>query len=690
MERNLKSDRLFERLAGFICRRAIWILLAIILLTLISLVSLSRIEYQFDVVPLMQREFPEAEDFIRLRERYHSAEPILILVSLPENDSFRNPERLSQLIGYRDALSQVDLVSDVACFVPESLPGTPVELSAGNIHLVPAFLRDRLFDSPLSNILLSENSQHTMLIAIPELDDVPREMIENLSSLPPPPGTERYIAGNPIISATVKQASTGVVTFIPLLVIVVTILVFFLAIGDLRLSIIAVFPAIIASIWQMSLFVITGIEVTIWTAVAPVFVMVLGSADGLHFVTHYQRIYYHGISSFELVARILKRVGIPIILTTISTSAGLFSLLATGILPTQQLGGSTGTGILLAGLVSLVGLPAIVSLLPVRSEGKSRFLATQPLITHLQTLAGRRSVATVFSVSILLIGIMTIPRIESQTGLLFYFKKNAEIRRAFARIDQVFGGSTSLVGEFARESGSSTGAGLQAMADVSRQMEQLSGIRRVISLADLRPYLDQPSLEQIMDGGELPGFGRLASPEGFKFLTFVDDYTDSDIMEWRSFATENDLIATLTGAPLLFPVILSAVALLALISLGGIDLNLSNAIMASIVVGIGVDYSIHFLAAVDHHRNGGPGYITRAIGEAGLPIIANAIGIAIGFSTLYLSPLLPYVHIASIMWVTMLVAAFSALTVIPLCFPKDAFSGPEPVIPGSHNAGQTP
>ncbi|MFC1530611.1 MMPL family transporter, partial [Gemmatimonadota bacterium] len=117
------------------------------------------------------------------------------------------------------------------------------------------------------------------------------------------------------------------------------------------------------------------------------------------------------------------------------------------------------------------------------------------------------------------------------------------------------------------------------------------------------------------------------------------------------------------------PVMLSALALLSFLSITGINLNLSNAFMVCVIIGIGVDYSIHFLAASEHFRVTGEGYLNRSIGYVGLPILANAVGIAAGFSALYLSPMRPHLNTASMMWVSMLVAALAALLVIPLFFP---------------------
>ncbi|MFW2338739.1 MAG: MMPL family transporter, partial [Acidimicrobiia bacterium] len=88
--------------------------------------------------------------------------------------------------------------------------------------------------------------------------------------------------------------------------------------------------------------------------------------------------------------------------------------------------------------------------------------------------------------------------------------------------------------------------------------------------------------------------------------------------------------------------------------------------------GVGIDYAIHFVAAIDNARKDGDGYVLRAIDRAGRPIIANALGIAIALSALWLSPLAIHPQVSMIMWVSMIVAALAALTIIPAFLPREA------------------
>ena len=59
---------------------------------------------------------------------------------------------------------------------------------------------------------------------------------------------------------------------------------------------------------------------------------------------------------------------------------------------------------------------------------------------------------------------------------------------------------------------------------------------------------------------------------------------------------------------------------------------LVTAVASSIVIGVGIDYAIHLVAAIDNARPDGDGYVLRAIDKAGRPIVANALGIAVAMT----------------------------------------------------------
>ena len=133
------------------------------------------------------------------------------------------------------------------------------------------------------------------------------------------------------------------------------------------------------------------------------------------------------------------------------------------------------------------------------------------------------------------------------------------------------------------------------------------------------------------------------------------DFTTDDLRGWLDFVDDREEVTIITGLPVLWDemarlivraqvwsVVTALVLVAFLLFASGIQLNLITAVASSIVIGVGIDYAIHFVAAIDHARSGGPGYVLRAIDRAGRPIAANALGIAIALTALLFSPLRPH------------------------------------------------
>ena len=156
----------------------------------------------------------------------------------------------------------------------------------------------------------------------------------------------------------------------------VLLLVFFANMGDRRLAVLAIVPAAIGSIWTFGLIFGLGLKADIVTVIVPIFVIVMGSADGLHFVSHFQE----EADNPDPVARVssaLSHVGIPMILTTISTAAGFLSLMFTGVEPIKQLGLFAAVGIVFAGVISFFSLPAAISQIEIKSRRDDAILGSK-------------------------------------------------------------------------------------------------------------------------------------------------------------------------------------------------------------------------------------------------------------------------------------------------------------------------
>ncbi len=691
-----------DRIAHVIVAHSRKILAATGVVTLLAALMLFRMDFNADVTSFILEGNETGEEFKALQEKYATADPINVLASV-ESGSFRDKSGLVALVGLRDAMAAVPGVDQVASIVPDVNPLTGAPITLADIEAAPdALLAGLLNQSPVSGLLLDGTATNTLLLVVPSGDSL--QVAQALEEVEPPAGIEVILSGNPVVFASVLNLLSFFLLLIPPVVIALLVLTFYATIGDRRLSALAIVPAALGSLWTFGLIFALGQEVDIVTVIVPIFVIVMGSADGLHFVTHFQEEAESDRGVVDRVSSALSHVGLPMILTTISTAAGFLSLLVTDVQPIRQLGLFAAIGITFAGVISFFSLPALVSRLHIEPKHHEALLG--PRVTAgLKALVRSRAPAAVLALGLVAFAAISIPQLEVNSDQLFFFTDDDPVRVAFERTEEIFGGATPLAGEFAFDPDQGA-AQLERLQQVSNDFEALPGVREVFSVADLAGSLPPDDLGAIVAGDRSLPLGDMVSDDGLRFVLFPADFDSGDLQGWVDFAQARPEIRTLTGMPVvwdeiarlvlraqvvslvvafalvaimlalayrrlretlasLVPILLTVLTLLGFIAVSGIQLNLLTAVISSIVIGVGIDYAIHFVAAIDLARRDGKGFVFRAIDRAGRPIVANALGIAIALTALWLSPLKIHHQVSMIMWVAMTVAALAAMTVIP-------------------------
>ena len=354
-----------ERIARFIVNRSRVVLGLTAAITILAVAMLFRLDFNADIASFVLEGSPSGQEFVALQEKYDASDPINVVASLPDGQSFADRDNLLLLLDLRTELENAEGVVAVASIIPATNPltGAPVDETA--LSQIPESAISTFFASnPVAPLLLSEDGRHTMLIVSPGDDPTATARIVIDIEVE---GLDLVYSGNPVIFASVIDLLSFFLLLIPPLVIFLLIGTFYATIGDRRLSALAIVPAALGSIWTFGLIFALGLKADIVTVIVPIFVIVMGSADGLHFVTHFQE----EADNPDPVGRVssaLSHVGVPMILTTISTAAGFLSLLFTNVGPIRQLGLFTAIGIVFAGAVSFFSLPALISHIELKSK----------------------------------------------------------------------------------------------------------------------------------------------------------------------------------------------------------------------------------------------------------------------------------------------------------------------------------
>ena len=98
----------------------------------------------------------------------------------------------------------------------------------------------------------------------------------------------------------------------------------------------------------------------------------------------------------------------------------------------------------------------------------------------------------------------------------------------------------------------------------------------------------------------------------------------------------------------------------------GVDLTHFTALLTSIIIGVGVDFAIHYIAEFRHYLNNNidEAAISRqVVDDVGYPILLDVFS-NMGFGALIFSTLIPIVHMGGLMVFAMLSTSFGTLTIL--------------------------
>jgi len=125
----------------------------------------------------------------------------------------------------------------------------------------------------------------------------------------------------------------------------------------------------------------------------------------------------------------------------------------------------------------------------------------------------------------------------------------------------------------------------------------------------------------------------------------------------------------LKGIYATIPIVAAVLTLFAFMGITGIPLNVATVLVASIVLGMGIDYSIHILTQFSHSI-GKFSNVKRAVEDtiliSGKAIFINVVSVSAGFLILLFSQMVPLQYFGLLIAFSMFASGLGALTLLPV------------------------
>jgi len=107
----------------------------------------------------------------------------------------------------------------------------------------------------------------------------------------------------------------------------------------------------------------------------------------------------------------------------------------------------------------------------------------------------------------------------------------------------------------------------------------------------------------------------------------------------------------------------------------GISLDIGTSMLASLIIGAGVDYAVHMMNAW-YAKDGEPMHaaVMRATARVGPAVWTNAIMVSVGFFVLTLGEARPLKNVGGLTAAAMIVASMATFLVIPVLAKRRAYA----------------
>jgi len=528
----------------------IWLMLG---LTGVFLHGLVHIEADTDPLRDLPEHLPAKVLYDRIDELFPAKE--MVVIGLVGEDLFsvgtiarldRLTRRIEELEGVESVLSPTNAriitaegdlmkVREAA----EPLPRTPEEAKEFRRRLTS----QRLY----SGTIVSPDGKAMLVIVFVKAGYPQEKVAERLIHLAADKseceGLELQVIGQPAAlywSRVILGRDMSLLTSIALLVVIGLLAFIFRSARGVLLPLGVV---TCATVWTLGLMSYLGIPISHSTEVLPVLLIAIGVADGIHILREYYRHAREWYDRKRVVLETMADLNRPVVLTSITTSAGFIALDTSGIKSLMMLGLFAAFGVLSAMVFSVSFIPAVLSLLPLprgkRRSGRAPFSRLENILgRYAAVLAGHKGSVLAGIGLLVLLAVYGATKVRVEMSNLSFFHSDNPFRVATETINRHFAVASNLlvVVEGGESDAVKDPAALHKMDSLERYMLEQPQVGAVQSITG---FIKQ--MNQVMHGGD---------PAQFRLPREVERETVTETVEENGTEVERQVTFEVPGRDL--------------------------------------------------------------------------------------------------------------------------------------------
>jgi predicted RND superfamily exporter protein len=422
-----------------------WIILATLLAVAGSGYGIKNIGFTNNYRVFFSEENPQLQAFDALQNKYIKTDNVMIAVAPKDGKVFTRRtlavvEELTKEAWQVPYSTRVDSITNFQYtwaqeddLVVEDLIEGAAQFSDADLKRVKKIaLKEPLLLSRLINpkanvtaVNITVNMPEKSVLEVPEVANFVRKMLNEYR--PKYPDIDFRLTGIVMMNNAFGESSqTDMKTLVPimyLLIILVMGIVLRSVFGTLAVVLVIAFSSLTA----MGLAGWMGILLTPVSANAPSIILTLAIADSIHILVTLFHEMRAGKTKREAIIESLRINHQPVFITSATTAIGFLSLNFSDSPPFQDLGNMVALGVMIAYVYSVLFLPAMMAVLPLR-EKKRETNGTRAMDRLADFVIRRRTGLFWGMLTVILLIMSQIPELEIDEKFNEYFDKRYQFR----------------------------------------------------------------------------------------------------------------------------------------------------------------------------------------------------------------------------------------------------------------------
>ena len=357
-----------------------------------------------------------------------------------------------------------------------------------------------------------------------------------------------HVAGSPVVVDALKRAmmtNMGRFTLLGVVTIALALGLMFRRASGVVLPLMVVVLSLLSTLGTMAL---SGVPFTLPTQILPSFLLAVGVGASVHLLA----IFYHhlqaGHERHASIVHALGHSGLAVVMTSLTTAAGLASFAGAEVAPVADLGRFAAVGVLIALFYTLVLLPALLAVVPVKVKGQEAAVERSARMDRMLTGAadlstGRPKAVLLVCLALFVVAAIGVSQVRFSHTPYKWISLEEPARQGSDFIDATLGGASALemIVDTGEENGLYQPQVMASLAQLQVEVEAMAAGDQVVgkatSPADILREINRALNENRAEFYKIPESRELIAQE---FLLFensgsddLEDFVDSQFRTAR-------------------------------------------------------------------------------------------------------------------------------------------------------------